>query len=205
MGRSGTYSGCQPRPRPVLKTTRSGASAASPCGPSGGRKRRSPHARSGPAPGLLSGNSAPEAAKATVIRREWFEVVEDYPRDVVAVRYWDLAATEDAEADDPDWTAGVKVVYKDGIYWVVHVERFQRSPRGTERGVRQTAETDGKAVTVGVEQDPGQAGKAQVDHYQRRVLPGFEVSRQPCYRREEREVVALCERGGGRQREGGAR
>jgi predicted phage terminase large subunit-like protein len=67
------------------------------------------------------------------------------------------------------------VAYRDGVYWLVHVDRTQSSARGVERRVRQTADLDGVAVPVGLWQDPGQAGKGQVDHYRRRVLPGFDV------------------------------
>lgn len=117
----------------------------------------------------------PVEAAGGIFNRDDFEIVDDYPREAKMVRWWDLAATAKAEREEASHTAGPKVAFRDGIYWLVHIERVQASSRGVERRIRQTAELDGVHVPVGMWQDPGQAGKAQVDHYRRRVLPGFDV------------------------------
>ena len=39
------------------------------------------------------------------------------------VRYWDLAATEQKEGVDPDWTAGVLMGVEGGAYQVQDVQR----------------------------------------------------------------------------------
>ena len=39
----------------------------------------------------------------------------------------------------------------------------------------QTAQLDGRGVDVWLEQEPGSSGKAVIDDYQRRVLPGYTV------------------------------
>ena len=44
-----------------------------------------------------------------LFKRDWFAVVDDVPADLDIVRYWDLAATEKTEFNDPDWTVGVKL------------------------------------------------------------------------------------------------
>jgi predicted phage terminase large subunit-like protein len=41
--------------------------------------------------------------------------------------------------------------------------------------VRATAEADGRATIVGIEQEPGSAGKGQADHYRLKVLRGYIV------------------------------
>lgn len=117
----------------------------------------------------------PVEAAGGIFEREWFEVVDDYPRDAKQIRWWDKASTPSGERMEASHTAGARVAYRDGIYWLVHMARFQASPRGNERLIRQRADLDGLEVKVGIWQDPGQAGKSDVDHYRRRVLPGYNV------------------------------
>ena len=52
-------------------------------------------------------------------------------RDVV--RYWDLAATEKTEFNDPDWTVGIKLGRDtNGGYWLLDVvQRTDRKPKTT--------------------------------------------------------------------------
>jgi predicted phage terminase large subunit-like protein len=72
------------------------------------------------------------------------------------VRYWDKAATY----DDGAWTVGVRMGKDlDQNFWVLHVDRFRVEPRAREIRMRHVAETDGRHVIVGVEQEPGSAGK----------------------------------------------
>lgn len=119
----------------------------------------------------------PEKARATVIPRDWWIFCEpqDVPRDATVRRHWDLAGTEEEEGADPDKTAGVKLAGKDGIRWVMDYRGWMKTPHGNELAIRQTADEDGPAVVVGINKDPGQAGKSQVDHYRRRVLRGYAV------------------------------
>ena len=42
-------------------------------------------------------------------KREWCAVADEVPADLDVVRYWDLAATEKTEFNDPDWTVGIKL------------------------------------------------------------------------------------------------
>lgn len=105
-------------------------------------------------------------------RREWFEVVQAVPPGR-AVRYWDNAASEEGQGD---FTAGTKMVRaRDGYLYVEDVARFQESPAGVERSVRNTASQDGRSVPIVIEEEPGSAGKSFVSNYQRRVLPAYEV------------------------------
>jgi len=57
------------------------------------------------------------------------------PHDVTLVRYWDPAATKEG-----DYTAGALVAEKDGIYYVVDMQRVRTRPAGVEQHIRQTAE-----------------------------------------------------------------
>jgi predicted phage terminase large subunit-like protein len=92
------------------------------------------------------------------------------------VRYWDLAATGEDEASDPDFTAGVlELLTPESLIYVAHAEKFRLAPGPRDQRIRQRAELDGKSVTIAIEQEPGAAGKAQVDHFQRHVLLGWRV------------------------------
>lgn len=122
-----------------------------------------------------------DVKEGSLFNRAWFRVADEPPRDLEArVRRWDLAATEQAEGSDPDWTAGVLMGRDrhDG-YWVLDVCRLRASPARVEDLVRQTAEVDGRSVPVEIEQEPGSAGKSLVDHYLRNVLPGWQVTGVP--------------------------
>lgn len=106
-------------------------------------------------------------------RREWFKVVDEAPADAKAVRFWDLAATEPKPGKDPDWTAGALVAFKGGQYWIKDLVRTRATPGGVEDLVRQTAEMDGRAVDIWMEQEPGSSGVNTIHHYATQVLVGF--------------------------------
>lgn len=112
-------------------------------------------------------------------KRDWFEIIEDYPSDASFVRYWDLAATTPkltagGRTTDPDYTVGALVAEKDGIYYIVDIRRFRARPKEVEETISQTAKEDGKSVPIYMEQEPGSSGVNTIDHYAREVLKGFE-------------------------------
>jgi predicted phage terminase large subunit-like protein len=81
-------------------------------------------------------------------------------------RYWDLAGTEvKTSKTDPDWTVGTGLTTLDGKTYIWDVERFRASPEGVRATIKLTAETDGRKVRLRIEQEGGQAGKAQVQDY----------------------------------------
>lgn len=109
-----------------------------------------------------------------MFKRQWFPIVSDYPRDGKVIRYWDLAATKPSDSnEDPDWTASCKMVMKDGQYWILDIKRIRDTPLVVEKLIKQTAELDGKSVSIFMEQEPGSAGVNNIDHYRRKVLSGF--------------------------------
>lgn len=108
-----------------------------------------------------------------LFRREWFQIVSDWPRDARVVRYWDQAATKPAPGKDPDWTAGAKVALKGGQYWILDMRRTRTTPGGVEELIKQTAALDGREVPVWLEEEGGASGKNNTHHYQRDVLPGY--------------------------------
>ena len=123
---------------------------------------------------LADGNWKIRPAAGLYFKRHWVRIVDAAPADLVVVRYWDLAATEKTELNDPDWTVGVKMgkQISTGLYFVLHALRMRESPAKVERAIKNTAEADGPTVRIGVPQDPGQAGKSQVSTLVR-MLAGF--------------------------------
>jgi predicted phage terminase large subunit-like protein len=114
---------------------------------------------------LLGSNWKIRPAAGLYFKREWCTVVDQAPADLDVVRYWDLAATEKTELNDPDWTVGIKLGRdRNGSYWLLDVVRARANPGDVERLLLNTARQDGKRVVVGFGQDPGQAGKSQAQH-----------------------------------------
>lgn len=117
--------------------------------------------------------------EGTRFQREWLsryvDVVRPGPK--MRVRYWDLAATEpSAAAPDPDYSVGTLLaLYADGEYVVEDVERFRLSSAQVETRMKAVARADGRLVRIGIEQEPGQSGKSQVEYFQRGVLLGYQV------------------------------
>ena len=98
-------------------------------------------------------------------KREWCAVVDEVPADLDVIRYWDLAATEKIEFNDPDWTVGVKLGRdQNGGYWLLDVVRGRANPGDVDTLLLNTATQDGTRVRIGFGQDPGQAGKSQALH-----------------------------------------
>ena len=130
--------------------------------------------------GHKGGNWKIRPGSGKFFKRGWFPVVDGIPsRPVQTVRYYDFAATSDAEAEkkglDPSWTGHLKMSrLENGLFLVQDCNRFRESPNGVERFVKNTASQDGRDVSVGFDWDPGQAGKAQMVHYVQ-MLAGYDV------------------------------
>ena len=76
------------------------------------------------------------------------------------VRAWDCAGTEGAG----DYTAGVGMARKDGIYYIWNVRRGQWSAARRNRAIEWVGHNDHaqhKRVYYTIEQEPGAAGKGQ--------------------------------------------
>ena len=110
-------------------------------------------------------------------RRGWFELVEDWPREITGiVRAWDDAASKDSG----DWTVGVLMAMaRSGVFYVINVTRIQGSPLEVERLKAVTAHTDAQLTNqrtvILLQQEPGASGKSYVDAQMRGPLLGFAV------------------------------
>lgn len=126
---------------------------------------------------LRGGNWKVRASAGLLFKRAWCKTVDVAPVGLEWVRYWDLAATEKTESNDPDWTVGVKLgrrqVGSGYEYFIGHVERAQESPKGVRRTLKNTAQADSGDVRIGIPQDPAQAGKDQAEDIVRE-LSGYD-------------------------------
>ena len=106
-------------------------------------------------------------------------LVQDEPPTTGAVRAWDLAATAETRGRDPDFTVGLKLA-RDwaGGFVVLDIVRFRGGPHEVEQAIAATAAADGPAVPIGLPQDPGQAGRAQIKYLAAR-LAGHRVVASP--------------------------
>jgi len=115
----------------------------------------------------------------TMFLREDFTIIE--PSEVPTliapkvVRFWDMAGSVVSEKNkDPDYTAGVLLIYENGIGYVMDVTRVREDSPEVEDLVRETAADDGVAVPIRVEQEPGASGKSLVNMYSRNVVAGYD-------------------------------
>ena len=112
---------------------------------------------------------SPKSAGGRLFKTGQLVVVNDRASGV-SVRAWDLAATQDG-----DWTVGVLLTRTEGGgLQVSDVKRLQGGPEMVVETIKETAVRDGVGVTIGLPQDPGQAGRAQV-LYLTKALAGFHV------------------------------
>jgi predicted phage terminase large subunit-like protein len=138
---------------------------------------------------LLNGNWKIRASAGLIFQRKDFGILTklDEKEIIKRVRSYDFAGTEakrtrsmksivEHVAGDPDWTVGCHMVMlKNRDIIVTDMVRDQLSPGRVEELTQQTAKSDGRKTHIFIPQDPGQAGKAQVEHYVKRVLMGYTV------------------------------
>lgn len=135
---------------------------------------------------LLKGNWKIRPAAGLYFKRSYFEIIDqaEVPDNLTWIRYWDLASTKEkqkiAESGQPCYTAGCllaidwenRVEGKIKAVYVKHVERFREAPGKLEKKIKNIAEQDGIDTYVGIEEDPGAAGKITSSHFQN-ILSDF--------------------------------
>jgi predicted phage terminase large subunit-like protein len=121
----------------------------------------------------------PSPLEGTLFKAENIGIVPAAPAGGSIVRAWDLAATEQIGGRDPDWTVGLKLMRDaNRRFYVLDVVRLRGSPNAVEKAIINTAAQDGPAVRIGLPQDPGQAGKQQVQYLTSR-LDRYRVESSP--------------------------
>lgn len=126
---------------------------------------------------LLGGNWDVRPTAGMFFQREWFPLIDALPANwILAVRFWDRAATEPNESNkDPDWTRGLLVYkYPNGVYVVGDLKSLRASPGKVETFIKNVATHDGMRTRVLSQQDPGSAGVLEAENF-KRMLAGFDV------------------------------
>lgn len=125
---------------------------------------------------LLDGNWKIRPASGMYFPRYDATIIDWVPTDVIKwVRSWDLAASEEQEGKNVDWTGGMKVGRRsNGKLVIADVVRVQRKAADVRALVRRIADLDGRETWIALPQDPGQSGKDQAQSY-KEMLNGFVV------------------------------
>ena len=101
----------------------------------------------------------------------WWQYVDKIPSGGRAVRGWDLASSTKKRSP---WTVGLRMRRIHGFYYIDDIVRIKGTPAVVEKTIVETAERDGATVEIDLPQDPGQAGKSQIQ-YLVRQLAGYRV------------------------------
>jgi len=121
----------------------------------------------------------PLVSSGLLFQPEKIEVVEVEPPCDAKGRGWDLAATSQVGSRDPDWTVGLKLGrLRDGRFCILDMVRLRGGPQDVEAAIVNTSNADKFPCAVGLPQDPGQAGKAQIAYLVGR-LKGHKVITSP--------------------------
>lgn len=114
--------------------------------------------------------------EGNLFKRHWFTFIDAdrVPALEDCVRSWDLAATTEEEADDPDYVAGVKIGKVGRTYYVLHAVRDRLTPQGVGKLIYNTAIGDTRNVKVRIEQEGAASGKIVRYHYTQ-MLDGFDA------------------------------
>jgi predicted phage terminase large subunit-like protein len=111
-----------------------------------------------------------KAKEGGVFISAMINIVDAVPVGVTWVRGWDFAGTEidpkAPESREPDWTRGVKLGRTgEGRYVIADMVSLRDKPHMVEQLLTTTAKNDGWSVEQSIPQDPGQAGKMQVQYW----------------------------------------
>jgi len=124
---------------------------------------------------LEKGNWKIRLSAGLLFKREWFEIVNNVPSDIIEVcRYWDRASTIPSKKNpDPDYTCGLKLS-KDskGYFYIEHLSRFRESSYKMRKNIINIAGGDGPGCEIGLEQEPGASGKTEAEDMIR-LLSGY--------------------------------
>jgi predicted phage terminase large subunit-like protein len=129
---------------------------------------------------LLFGNWNARDTAGAYFHPEWFEIIKAAPPLEDQIRYWDRAATpaesNPATKQHGSATAGCRMgTAANGLTIIEDMVRFWGSPLMVEETVKNVASQDTQRIRIGIEEDPGQAGKAEAQYHVRN-LKGYDVT-----------------------------
>lgn len=114
----------------------------------------------------------PQPKGGNLINRTWFEIVDEVPVGARFVRFWDLAGTpkQKSKKNDPDFTAGALVGFKDNVLYIADIKTARDTPLNIEKMIKQNARLDDNQydkVRQYWEEEGGAGGKHISDHYRK--------------------------------------
>jgi len=116
----------------------------------------------------------PAPMEGALFKEEWFEVVPvPSGRFKRLIRFWDTAASDPKEFEDPDWTVGLLLgEHADGLYYVLDVARFRKEAGKVEKELRRVTNGDRPGTRFRMAQEPGSQGKLYIRSVARSVFRG---------------------------------
>lgn len=132
---------------------------------------------------LLKGNWKIRAEAGKVFHRDWFEITDFDPRDGIAVRFFDLAASEKKQAgDDPDFSASILLLKSGRLYYVLDAKAERLPPARVDEWMMQLAAGDRERFRstpvrymLRWEQEPGGAG-ARENYRMVTIFDGYDCA-----------------------------
>ena len=146
---------------------------------------------------LLYGNWKIKPSAGRFFKRSQVNLIEELPDDIVMwCRAWDLAATDETENGDADYTSGVLMgIRKNGRIVIANVLNERIKAGEVEKLVLNTSIIDrgrfGFQYTIRMPQDPGQAGKVLAAQYVK-LLSGFSINVVPVSGSKELRATPLA-------------
>ncbi len=105
-----------------------------------------------------------------MFEKDCLHEVTEIPQKGHTKRGWDIAATKKKESN---YTAGVKMRYHDGIYYILDVDVFKERPDENDKRMRLNAQIDGRGCEIVTELQPAAAGKYLERDLNKNVFQGF--------------------------------
>ena len=144
--------------------------------------------------------------KGDLFDKSWILEIDyrDLPEGRKTVRFWDLASIDpkyrkkNSNKAAPDWTIGFKLSSFQGCYYIEDISKLQKSPGDVEAHIAATAEADGAACAIRMEEEGGASGIANTERYSKKVLVGYNFAGiKPVVSKIERArpVAAACQVG----------
>ena len=148
---------------------------------------------------LLKGNWKIKASAGKYFQRTQVAqyMLTEIPNDVIFwCRAWDIAATDEDEGGDPDYTASALIGRRrSGRFVVAHVTNDLVKAGDVEKLIKVTAIADkarfGALYHVRIPQDPGAAGKIVAKSWIK-MLAGFDVKAEPVSGSKENRATPFA-------------
>jgi predicted phage terminase large subunit-like protein len=114
--------------------------------------------------------------EGNLFKRYWFklnDIADNFWNK--KLRFWDLAATEKNDSNEPDWCTGLLLGRHDNRGCVLDIVHVRLRPAEVEATIAHTARLDGKNVRIAIEQEGGASAKLLIDTWKRGILKGYTV------------------------------